>query len=220
MISPYPTALLVFALASVIFAMTPGLDTVMILRTSTREGHRAGIGAVLGVGLGLAVWGVTAAFGLAALITASQTAFNTLKYAGALYLGWLGIQSFMRPRTSLETENNTLSEVPKGAGCDLFWSGLRRGFLSNLLNPKVGVIVLTLYPQFIPHHVDVAVFTLCMTAIQAVTSSLWLALLVFLTIPLGRFLKRPNIVRWSDRLAGLIFIGFGIKLVTSHNHAT
>ncbi|MDF7674349.1 LysE family translocator [Acetobacteraceae bacterium ESL0709] len=216
MIHDYVVSLLVFAAASVVFAMTPGLDTVMVLRTSTSEGHKAGMGAVLGVGLGLAVWGIAAAFGLAALIAASQTAFAILKYAGALYLGWLGFQSLLFPRKSLEKTEGKEVEQETG-GRDVFLAGLRRGFLSNLLNPKAGVIVLTLYPQFIPHHVDVALFTLCMTAIQVIVASLWLVLLVFLTIPLGRFLKRPKIVQWSDRIAGLIFIGFGLKLITSHN---
>lgn len=216
MLHHYLAPLVVFGVASIIFAMTPGLDTVMVLRTSTQEGHKAGLGAVIGVGLGLAVWGIAAAFGLAALLAASQTAFSILKYLGALYLTWLGVRSLLYPRTTFEkmTEGQIITEQ------NLFYSGLRRGFLSNLLNPKAAIIVVTLYPQFIPHHADVALFTLLMTGIQIVVASLWLILLVFLTIPLGRFLKRPAVVQWSDRIAGMVFIGFGVKLVTTHNPAT
>ncbi|WP_264779019.1 LysE family translocator, partial [Gluconobacter sphaericus] len=94
---PYLIPLLTFAAAAGVFTITPGLDTAMTLRTATTSGWKAGLAAVVGICLGLGIWGLAAAFGLAALLAASETAFTVVKWAGALYLAWLGIGLILPP---------------------------------------------------------------------------------------------------------------------------
>ncbi|MBS1098004.1 LysE family translocator [Gluconobacter sphaericus] len=205
---PYLIPLLTFAAAAGVFTITPGLDTAMTLRTATTSGWKAGLAAVVGICLGLGIWGLAAAFGLTALLAASETAFTVVKWAGALYLAWLGIGLILHPRTSL----GAAEAVPVQADAR---APFRRGLLTNLLNPKVGIFYMTFMPQFIPPHVNVKEFSLLLTAIQALLSFAWLALLVVLTVPLGRFLSSATVVRRMDRLTGSIFLAFSLKLALS-----
>ncbi|QDH15619.1 LysE family translocator [Oecophyllibacter saccharovorans] len=214
-------SLLAFTLAAGLMTLTPGLDTVMTLRTAAADGRRAGLGAVLGIALGISVWGVGAAFGLTALLRTSAIAFLAVKCAGAAYLIWLGLSLIIHPRTEL-----TSSRPARKAGGaadpeearihDPFWHAFRRGLMTDLLNPKIGVFVITFFPQFIPPHVNTVVFSLLLAGILAFLSVVWLGTLVFLTAPLGRFLSRPVVVKRLDRLTGAVFIGFGAKLLLTH----
>jgi threonine/homoserine/homoserine lactone efflux protein len=90
-----------------------------------------------------------------------------------------------------------------------------RGFLSNILNPKVGVFYVTFLPQFIPHGINVAGFSLLLASIHVLITMVWFALLIALTVPLGRFLTKPRVVRNLDRLTGCVFVGFGLKLAVA-----
>lgn len=207
---PYLIPLLTFAAAAGVFTITPGLDTAMTLRTATTSGWKAGLAAVVGICLGLGIWGLAAAFGLTALLAASEKAFTVVKWAGALYLAWLGIGLILHPRTSLGAAEAVPVQVQADARAPF-----RRGLLTNLLNPKVGIFYMTFMPQFIPPHVNVKEFSLLLTAIQALLSFAWLALLVVLTVPLGRFLSSATVVRRMDRLTGSIFLAFSLKLALS-----
>jgi threonine/homoserine/homoserine lactone efflux protein len=196
-------ALLTFTLAAAVLTITPGVDTALVLRASTAEGPKAGAAAGLGVCAGLFVWGAGAAFGLNALLAASATAFLALKWAGAAYLVFLGVRLILRPRAALALGR------PESHGVR---NGLRRGFLTNVLNPKVGVFYATFLPQFIPDGVNVALFSLLLAGIHAALTLIWFAALVALTVPLGRFLRRPSVVRGMDRLTGGVFLIFGARL--------
>lgn len=212
--SPFWISLLTFTLAAALFVVTPGLDTVMTLRTAASEGRKAGLGAVCGICAGLSVWGIGAAFGLTALLRTSADAFLLVKCAGAAYLAWLGIGLLLHPRTDLlASKRKTPFPMPEK---DPFWASFRHGILTDLLNPKVGVFVITFFPQFIPPHANAVAFSLLLAGIQAFLTLLWLGLLVFLTVPLGKFLSTPKVVRCLDRMTGVVFIGFGAKLLLTH----
>jgi len=90
-----------------------------------------------------------------------------------------------------------------------------RGYLTNLLNPKVGVFYLTFLPQFIPAGVRVTPFSVGLASIHALEGMLWFGLLTGLTRPLGRWLSRPGVVTGLDRATGLLLLGFGVRLVIS-----
>ncbi|HEY3948430.1 LysE family translocator [Phenylobacterium sp.] len=96
-------------------------------------------------------------------------------------------------------------------------SAFRRGLLTNLLNPKVGVFYISFLPQFIPHGVNVAAFSLLLAGVHVALSLAWLGLLVALTVPLARLLSRPGVVRGLDRLTACVFLGFGLKLALSEH---
>ena len=195
-------SLAAFALAAGLLTITPGVDTALVLRASASQGPRAGAAAALGVCGGLFVWGAGAAVGLNALVAASASAYLALKWVGAAYLCFLGLQLLLRPRAGLVFE--------AAAGGD--GAALRRGFLTNVLNPKVGVFYATFLPQFIPLGANVAVFSLLLAAIHVALTLVWFAALIALTVPLGRWLRAPRVVRALDRLTGCVFLAFGARL--------
>jgi threonine/homoserine/homoserine lactone efflux protein len=203
---------LLFIAAAGLLTITPGVDTAMVLRTSTSGGPRNGAAASMGICLGLLAWGMSAAFGLTALLAASALAFTTLKWLGAGYLVYLGVKLMMTPRSSLAVDQASFDSPARSGGNE---GAFYRGFLSNILNPKVGVFYVTFLPQFIPHGVNVAGFSLLLAGIHVLITAIWLSLLVGLTVPLGRFLSRPRVVRNLDRLTGCVFVGFGVKLAVA-----
>jgi threonine/homoserine/homoserine lactone efflux protein len=145
-------------------------------------------------------------------LAASELAFDIVKWAGAAYLFYLGIKLLLRPRISLSVDKPSFdSPVKRKEKKGAFY----RGFLSNILNPKVGVFYVTFLPQFIPHGINVASFSLLLAGIHVLITLTWFALLIALTIPLGRFLSKPRVVRNLDRLTGCVFVGFGVKLAVA-----
>lgn len=120
-------SLLAYTLAATLLTLTPGLDTALILRTATAEGGRKALHAALGIDLGCFIWGAVVAFGLGALLAVSELAYTLLKWCGAGYLCWLGIQLLLRPRQQFNTtpaESTTTSN----------W--FLRGMLGMCLIPK------------------------------------------------------------------------------------
>ncbi|MCW1984320.1 UNVERIFIED_ORG: threonine/homoserine/homoserine lactone efflux protein [Sphingomonas sp. R1F5B] len=197
--------LLAFVAAALVLAITPGVDTAMVLRSATVDGRRSAVLAVLGIQCGCLIWGLSVAFGLGTLLRASELAYTILKVAGAVYLLWLGAKLIVHPRAAPEASD----ETHRTGGA--FW----RGFLTNILNPKVGVFYVTFLPQFVPAAAGVASYTMFLVSIHVVLGLLWFALLIAATAPLGRFLQRPGAVGVLDRLTGGIFVAFGLKLALS-----
>lgn len=194
-------ALGAFSLAAALLTITPGLDTALVLRTAATDGPKRAAQAGLGIVAGCLVWGAAAAFGLAAVLAASHAVFLALKLAGAVYLVWTGIGLLVRPRRSF---------VLEGRGQEA--ASFRRGLLTNLLNPKVGVFYVSFLPQFLPQGVPAGPFLFTLALIHAVFGLAWFAALIAATRPLGRALKDSALVTWLDRITGGVFIGFGLRL--------
>lgn len=198
-------ALLAFGLAAGLLTLTPGLDTALVLRTAAVDGPRRAAFAGLGIVLGCLAWGAAVALGLGVLLEASTLAFNILKWAGAAYLVWLGLGLILKPRARFE-----LAAPAAPAGGDLAW--LRRGLLTNLLNPKVGVFYVSFLPQFLPAGVPAGPFIFLLAALHAVMGLAWFAGLIAATRPIASLLQRAAVVRWLDRLTGGVFLAFGLRL--------
>jgi threonine/homoserine/homoserine lactone efflux protein len=199
-------ALLAFSLAAGLLTITPGLDTALVLRTAATEGPRRAFAAALGIGIGCLVWGVAAACGAGALLTASALAYTALKWAGAAYLVWMGIRMILKPRDAFEPGAVT----PTGAGGAL--ASLRRGLLTNLLNPKVGVFYISFLPQFVPAGANPATFGVALAGLHVVMGLMWAGLLIAATAPLAGLLRKASVIRWLDRITGGVFIAFGLRL--------
>lgn len=174
----------------------------MVLRTGAVEGPRNAALAALGIILGCLAWGAAVALGLGVLLAASSLAYAVLKWAGAAYLAWLGIKLLLRPRTHFDLG---AANAPRG-------NWLARGFLNNLLNPKIGVFYVSFLPQFVPAHMAAGPFIFLLAAIHALFGALWFAALIAATSPLQRWLQRQAVVRWIDRVTGAVFVGFGLRL--------
>jgi len=201
-------SLLAFALAAGLLTLTPGLDTALVLRAAA-EGQKRAVLAALGVCSGCLAWGAAAALGLSALLQVSSLAFTMLKWAGAGYLVWLGLGLLLRPRKAWQADRQAAPE--RNA---LAW--LRKGLLTNLLNPKVGVFYLSFLPQFVPQGVAPAPFIFLLAALHALIGLAWFTVLIAATRPVAAALKRPAVARWLDRITGGVFLGFGVRLALEH----
>jgi threonine/homoserine/homoserine lactone efflux protein len=198
-------ALLAYLVAAGLLTLTPGLDTALILRTAAVEGPKRAAFAAVGIITGCLVWGAAVALGLGALLAASTLAFTVLKWAGAAYLVWLGLNLILKPRDQFE-----LAGAARMAGGDFAW--MRRGLLTNLLNPKVGVFYISFLPQFLPAGVAPAPFIFLLAAIHAALGLAWSACLIGATRPIAGALQRVSVVRWLDRITGGVFLAFGARL--------
>lgn len=199
-------ALAAFSLAAGLLTLTPGLDTALVLRTATSEGPRPAALAAAGICLGTLGWGAIVALGLGALLTASKLAYDVLKWVGAAYLVWLGLQLVLRPRDRFD-----LGAASGGvARSELSW--LWKGALNNLLNPKAGVFYVSFLPQFIPRGVPAGPFAFLLAGIHVVMGVAFFTVLIAATRPVARTLQRASVVRWLDRLTGGVFLGFGLRL--------
>jgi threonine/homoserine/homoserine lactone efflux protein len=197
------TTLITFVAAASLLTVTPGLDTAMVLRTAAIEGPRTAALAGFGIICGCLAWGAAVALGLGVLLAASSLAYTVLKWAGAGYLAWLGLRLILKPRSKFEL----------GAGpSDQRGNWWARGFLNNLLNPKIGVFYVSFLPQFVPAHVAAGPFIFLLAAIHGALGALWFAALIAATSPLKRWLARQAVVRWIDRITGAVFVGFGLRL--------
>jgi threonine/homoserine/homoserine lactone efflux protein len=202
-------ALIAFSAAAFLLTITPGLDTALTLRTATVEGSKRAALAVVGIALGCLTWGAVVALGLGALLKASLLAFTILKWAGAAYLVWLGLGMILKPRDRFDVD----SDGPPGSardGGDFTW--MRRGLLTNLLNPKVGIFYISFLPQFLPQGAPAAPFIFLLAVIHALIGSLWLGCLIAATRPIAGLLRKAAVVRWLDRVTGGVFLGFGVRL--------
>jgi len=204
-------ALLSFTLTAGLLTITPGLDTALVLRTAAVEGRKQAMLAGIGICSGCLFWGAAASFGLTALLAVSGFAYKVLRMVGAIYLGYLGIKLFMRAfaSTSSSSSAETVWKKDKNGGNSLW---LKRGLLTNLLNPKVGIFYLSFLPQFIPAGVQVWSFSILLASIHATEGILWFLLLGNATELLSGWLKRRRVVMALDTAMGAIFIGFGLKL--------
>lgn len=200
--------LLAFVAAAAILTITPGVDTAMVLRSVASSGRRTASLAALGIALGCLVWGAAVAVGLGALLRASEVAYTVLKWVGASYLLWQGGKLLLQPRQALPLAEDA---PDLAAGSEAFY----RGLLTNLLNPKVGVFYITFLPQFVPAAANVAWYTFFLASLHVVLTLLWFGLLIAATAPLGKVLRQPVAVRVLDRLTGVVFVAFGIKLAVS-----
>ncbi|WP_426150594.1 LysE family translocator [Pseudomonas sp. DC3000-4b1] len=198
-------SLLAFTLAATLLTVTPGLDTALILRTATVEGSRQAAKAALGINAGCLLWGAAVAFGLGAVLAVSEVAYTLLKYCGAAYLCWLGINLLWSPRASFSGP-----DARQGGG-----NWFVRGLLGNVLNPKVGIFYVSFLPQFIPAGSPLVAWTFGLVGIHIALGVLWAGALILATRPLGEALRRPAVVRWMDRATGAVFLLFAARLALS-----
>lgn len=198
--------LIPYLIAISILTITPGLDTTLIIRTATLEGKTKAFQAALGINLGCIVWGVIVACGLGALLMTSDLAFNALKWIGAIYLTWLGLNLLLKPRSQLVSLNNSAVTTQN-------W--FMKGFWGNLLNPKVGIFYISFLPQFIPQSASPVIWTMSLVMIHVVIGLIWSIFLIAAMQSISAYLKQPKFIRYMDRVTGSIFILFALKLALS-----
>lgn len=203
------TAVLTFAVPCLVLVILPGPDSLIVLRGLVRGGRRGGAMTALGVICGILVWVVAAVLGLSALLHASEVGYHALKIVGAAYLVWVGVHSLRDMRRGVAHDDSAVAPRRGLAG-----SGFVAGFLTDVLNPKVGVAFVTFMPGFIPEGASVGWTSLALGLQFTVLSAVYFALLIALSGTVSRWMGTPRIRRRLDGLTGVVLIGFGVRLAT------
>jgi threonine/homoserine/homoserine lactone efflux protein len=198
-------SLLAFLGVSAILIVTPGQDTALTIRNTLAGGRRDGVATALGVSTGQAIWALSAAAGLAALLHASEPAFLALRVAGAAYLVYLGAQALW---SALRGASRTHDA----------WVGRRRrpfrqGLLSNLGNPKMAVFFTSLLPQF--GHSFAAL--LALGVVFCAMTLGWLCTYAYAVARAGDFLRRSRVRRALDAVTGAVLVAFGLRLAAERS---
>jgi RhtB (resistance to homoserine/threonine) family protein len=197
---------LTIAIAHALAVASPGPDFAIVLRQSLRHGRRAALWTSVGIGCGLCIHITYSLLGLGLLLAKSATALTAVKWLGAAYLAWIGVQALLaKPRTG-DVDLTTTTNEPTARAA---WT---TGFLVNLLNPKAALFFISLFPLAVspatPRLVQ-AGYGLWMT----VTTVLWFSFvaLVFTRTEVRRAFLRHG--HWIDRALGVVFLGFATSLL-------
>jgi len=196
---------LLFCLACVALAATPGPNMLFLVSRTLAQGRGAGFVSLAGTSSGFALHAVAAAFGLSALLAAIPLAFEVVKWAGAIYLAWLAIVMW---RASDEPE--ALVAAPHASRRAMY----RQGLLTAVLNPKVAVFQLALFPQFVdPARGSVLLQSLVLAVTQLVIVVAGDSVCVALATGARRwFATRPGWGRWSKRALAGVFAALAARL--------
>lgn len=206
---PDPSTLLVFSLAAVALIAAPGPNLIYITARSIGEGRRSGLASALGVESGTLVYVAVTAAGLSALLASSQVAFSVVKYAGAAYLIVLGIRALLGAGQPAATD--------AGVGELSLIKAYRQGLLVQLLNPKVALFFLALFPQFLdPAAGSLALQIVVLGALMAVLGLLIDVIYAFAAGALGSWLRaHPKAARRQDCFTGIVYLALGAAAALS-----
>ena len=196
---------LLFIVTSLILIITPGQDMILVMSRSSTQGWKAGVTTAAGVSAGLIGHTILATLGLGALLQASGLLFTAVKLIGAAYLVYLGIKMLRNAHTQLDLTDVSTAPLRK-----LFIQGA----ISNISNPKITIFYFAFLPQFVPTTAEHPTSMLFMLGIA-------FSLLTFLVKgPIGYgagvmsswMFSRPSILRWINRLSGIVLIALGLRL--------
>ena len=210
------TSLVSFVVVALLTVITPGLDTMLVLRTSLLGGRRAGLAAVLGITTGCLAWATAGLVGITAVLAMSEVAFTIVRLAGAAYLIWLGGSALWKARrgaTPAATDGD--GDQPAATRAR---AGFRAGLLSNVLNPKVGVFYVSLLPQFLPTGASTASWGVLLVAVHLAIGLVWLPILVWLATRARQLLLRERVRLWLDRITATVLVGLGVKVALDARH--
>ncbi|MEM7561633.1 MAG: LysE family translocator [Pseudomonadota bacterium] len=197
-----------FFTAVALLELSPGADMAFMLGQTLRNGRIAGFAALFGSLVATFFHVTMAAIGLSALIAASALAFSIIKWAGVIYLIWLGYQAFF---SNEKTETTAVQALPRTRS--IFWQGA----LISALNPKVAIFFLAFLPQFIVEGAGPVTMQFLLHGVVLVVIGLILQtpLILMGSRMASTFRENQKLRTWFDRCLGAVFFGLGIKLAAS-----
>jgi threonine/homoserine/homoserine lactone efflux protein len=206
-----PTLTTAYILLATALAVAPGPDVLFVVANGMQHRVKGAVASAMGIGCGSVLHALAAALGISAIVAASPTAFELLRYAGAAYLAYLGVQAL---RSWWNYSNNL---DPKQAVVEISaWSVFRRGLITNVLNPKVVVFYLALLPQFI--NVELGNVGLQIFLLGCIHNLIGITFLICIGLAAGKasgWLARTSFGKWMDGLAGVFFLGLAVRLLVS-----
>jgi threonine/homoserine/homoserine lactone efflux protein len=200
------STLALFAVACLALTATPGPDMLLIASRSLSQGRASGFATLAGIQVGTYCHALAAAFGLSQLFLAVPLAYDVVRYAGAAYLLYLAWKSFRATATRFATTPG----LPRHSATAVF----RQGLLTNLLNPKMALFVLALFPQFVrPEAGSVAVQIMLLATVLNLIGVVVNGAVILMASRLGRaFVGRNRPYRWPQFLLGAVFAGLALRL--------
>lgn len=201
-----------FLLAITVLTMSPGVDSLLVIRNAARGGLRDGLLTSLGICMGLFAHATVSALGLSVILLGSATLFAAMKLAGAAYLVWLGIQSL---RSAWHARGLPIPEQRSQAVPAVV--SLREGLLSNVLNPKPIIFYMAFLPQFIDPAHSALLQSLGMAAMHFTIAMVWQGILVVMVDRARNLLARPRVSKVMDTVTGALLLGFGAKLAATQS---
>lgn len=194
-----------FLIASLLLNLAPGNDMLFVFSRTLSHGTKGGIYSAIGVFLGCVFHIVLAAVGLSALIMKFSIAYDIIRYAGAVYLIYLGIKTILSKVSFSETK----TEINKTSNRNL----ILHGVITDVLNPKVALFFLAFIPQFVnPDSHYVWAQFLALGFIFNVQGTLMLVFFVLIIGKTTSFFKNTAFWRYMEKITGFILIGLGLNI--------
>ena len=207
------TELMAFLVAITLLTLTPGLDTVLVIRNTTRGGWKDGTVSSLGICCGLFAHASLSAIGISVILVQSAWLFQAVKLIGAVYLIWLGISSLRsgwKAKGLVALNESVLQKQP----LDIIRS-FREGFLSNILNPKTAIFYLAFLPQFIDPQGSAFLQSMILASIHFFIAMLWQGGLSFMVEKAKQWLSKPSTNAWLESISGGVMVALGVQLALS-----
>ncbi|NGO44563.1 LysE family translocator [Streptomyces ureilyticus] len=201
------STLLAFLGACLLIAASPGPSTVLIIKQSIRS-RRSGFLTVLGNETGVFVWGICAAFGLTALLAASEVAYDVMRIVGAVILVVFGVQALWQARHVKGAADADGEEAAEQSG----WSSYRGGLLLNLANPKAAIFAMSFLPQFVPEGAPHLPTMVGLAALWAVFEVGYYGLYVWFVGRMKTVLSRAGVRRRLEQVSGGVLLLLGARL--------
>lgn len=234
--------LLAFVGASLVITISPGPDTLLVLRNAAAGGRRAAAWTTAGILAGGLVWMAAVVAGLAALVRSSEDVYSALRYLGAAYLAYLGLRSlwgwwrderrpsFPSTPSSLSTPSGSadgaLAADPALAGGTArraaavdtasWWTWARQGLLTNLLNAKLGAFLVAFFPQFTLPGLSPVTGNLVLAGVFWLVALIWYGTLLLAIHALGPWLARPTVRRGVGGVSGAILVVMAVLVALGH----
>ncbi|MEP0177961.1 MAG: LysE family translocator [Paraglaciecola sp.] len=203
-----------FLVAITLLTITPGIDTVLVIRNSSRSGGVDGVVTSFGICMGLFVHATLSAVGISAILLQSVELFTVIKWLGAAYLIWLGLGGL---KLAFKGQHGIAMNDVTSRSVNVSRS-LREGFLSNVLNPKTAVFYLAFLPQFINPDYSPFLQAMTMAGIHFVIAMAWQSCLAGTVSSAKRFFASSTALRWMDGVTGSVLIFLGSKLILNDQY--
>ncbi|MGF1763690.1 LysE family translocator [Aliivibrio kagoshimensis] len=197
-----------FLIAITLLTLTPGLDTALVIRNTSRAGWKDGVISSLGICSGLFVHALFSAIGISVLLLNSAWLFEAVKMLGAAYLIWLGVSSIRSARKS----ESMRFDACAGSTLDMKRS-FREGLLSNVLNPKTAIFYLAFLPQFIDPSYSAIAQSMILAALHFMIAMVWQTIVALLVEKAKRIMANPAVNRRIESITGAVLIALGAQLI-------
>lgn len=206
--------LLSFTLIASLLVISPGPNGLLIAKTVPTHGQKAGFSNVLGFLAAFYLHGALSILGISVLLSKSAEIFFIVKVVGALYLAWIGVKSLISAYRNVD-----IVDVKAGStNVKTLRKSFVEGFLTNALNPKVSIFYLAAFPQFIPAGEHAILYAISLVTIHSIVNMIWFSSMVILFSRISSFARNGSFQRVLQSITGVVFIGFGAKLISLENN--